>query len=84
MKTVKIAELKAHLSEHLRAVESGDVVTVLDRSRPIARLVPIRDEVPAVDHLAPRASIRDFVPPAAPLLPGVDAVELLLQDRARR
>ena len=84
MKTVKIGDLKAHLSEHLRAVESGEVVTVLDRSRPIARLVPIREEVPPVDHLRPGASIRDYVPPSAPLLPRLDLVELLMQDRARR
>src|SRR5438094_205007 len=40
MKTVKIAELKNHLSEHLRAVEAGDEIIVTDRNRPIARIVP--------------------------------------------
>ncbi|MDQ3033696.1 MAG: type II toxin-antitoxin system prevent-host-death family antitoxin [Myxococcota bacterium] len=37
---VKIAELKSHLSEHLRNVERGDEVIVTDRERPIARIVP--------------------------------------------
>ncbi len=43
MKTVKIAELKDRLSEHLRAVERGTVseVIVTDRDRPVARIVPI-------------------------------------------
>lgn len=41
MKQIKIAELKDHLSEHLRAVEGGLEVEVTDRKRPIARLVPI-------------------------------------------
>jgi len=41
MKRVKIAELKDHLSEHLRAVESGDQIEVTDRKRPIVRLVPV-------------------------------------------
>ena len=40
MKTVKIAELKNHLSEHLRAVEAGEEVIVTDRDRPIARIIP--------------------------------------------
>ena len=40
MKTVKIAELKNHLSEHLRAVEAGAELVVTDRDRPIARIVP--------------------------------------------
>jgi len=41
MKSVKIAELKDRLSEHLRAVEQGAEVTVTDRNRPIARIVPV-------------------------------------------
>jgi prevent-host-death family protein len=41
MKSVKIAELKDHLSEHLRAVEQGDEVIVTDRNRPIAKIVPL-------------------------------------------
>ena len=40
MKKVKIAELKNHLSEHLRSVEAGDEIIVTDRDRPIARIVP--------------------------------------------
>ena len=41
MKSVRIAELKDHLSEHLRAVEQGAEVIVTDRNRPIARIVPV-------------------------------------------
>jgi prevent-host-death family protein len=41
MKSVKIAELKDKLSEHLRAVEQGAEVIVTDRNRPIARIVPL-------------------------------------------
>jgi prevent-host-death family protein len=39
MKSVKIAELKDSLSEHLRAVERGAEVIVSDRNRPIARII---------------------------------------------
>lgn len=41
MRQVKIAELKNRLSEHLRAVENGAEVVVMDRNRPIARIVPL-------------------------------------------
>ena len=40
MKYVKVSELKAKLSEHLRRVEAGETVIVLDRKRPVARIVP--------------------------------------------
>lgn len=41
MRQVRIAELKNRLSEHLRAVENGTEVLVMDRNRPIARIVPL-------------------------------------------
>jgi prevent-host-death family protein len=41
MKTVKISELKANLSAHLRRVTSGEEVVVCDRNRPIAKIVPL-------------------------------------------
>jgi prevent-host-death family protein len=55
MKTVKIAELKDRLSEHLRAVERGAVaeVIVTDRNRPVARILPVE-----------RRPARVAVPPA--------------------
>ena len=34
MKTVRIAELKARLSEYLRAVRRGETIAVLDRETP--------------------------------------------------
>jgi prevent-host-death family protein len=41
MSTVKIADLKSWLSEHLRKVRAGRSMTILDRNYPTARLVPI-------------------------------------------
>ena len=41
MKTAKVSELKASLSEYLGQVKAGEEVVVTDRGRPIARLVPI-------------------------------------------
>ena len=40
MRRVRVSELKSQLSKHLRAVEGGESIEVLDRARPIARVVP--------------------------------------------
>ena len=45
MKTVRIAELKARLSEHLKWVRKGRTLTVLDRDTPVARIVPYAAEL---------------------------------------
>ena len=41
MKSAKIAELKNNLSRYLDCVKAGGTVTVLDRDRPIARIVSL-------------------------------------------
>ena len=38
---IRIAQLKAHLSEQLRWVQRGHEVIVKDRETPIARIVPV-------------------------------------------
>ncbi len=82
MKQIKIADLKARLSEHLRLVRGGETIAVLDRETPIAHIVPIRA----------RHTLRVRKPAAgAPAihkvaLPGpaglkLDIVRLLLEER---
>ena len=85
MKRVRIAELKARLSEHLRAVRRGETIAVLDRETPIAEIVPVRRpltlqiRVPAPGTPAPN---RVRVPkPAAARSRAVDVVALLLEER---
>lgn len=46
---VPVSQLKAKLSEHLRRVETGGTVIVLDRKRPIARLVPLESDVDGLE-----------------------------------
>ena len=41
MRRVAISELKAKLSEYLKAVRAGEEVIVTDRGKPVARLAPI-------------------------------------------
>jgi prevent-host-death family protein len=85
MTRVKIAELKDHLSEHLRSVERGHEIEVTDRNRPIARLSPIRgprrqvEVVPAQRPLS--AADRKPMPRAG--WP-VGSLELLLEERQDR
>ena len=85
MKTVRIAELKARLSEYLRDVRRGQTITVLDRETPVARLVPYDDRPTlVVRRPVPGAPPIGEVPLPPPLDLPVDAVALLLEDRARR
>jgi prevent-host-death family protein len=41
MRTAKISELKAKLSAHIKFVKNGEEVLILDRNKPVARLVPV-------------------------------------------
>ena len=43
MKKAKIADLKNNLSRYLDHVRGGGSVLVLDRDRPIAEIVPLRE-----------------------------------------
>ncbi|PYX86245.1 MAG: hypothetical protein DMG70_01085 [Acidobacteria bacterium] len=81
MKQTGIADLKARLSEYLRAVRRGDTVTILDRETPVARIVPVHGaglhvRKPAADAPPPN---RVPLPPPANL--PIDVLELLLEER---
>lgn len=83
MKGVRIAELKARLSEHLRNVRAGRTVTVLDRSTPIARIVPYDDRGSSLTVRAPlpgTPTLKQILMPP-PLRLRRDIVALLLEDR---
>jgi len=80
---VRIAELKSKLSEYLRAVESGESITVLDRNRSIAQIVPIRER-PGLRIRKPTSSS----PPNKVSLPrpaklNLDVLDLLLEERPK-
>lgn len=81
MKAVRIAELKARLSEHLRSVRKGRTLTVLDRDTPVARIVPYAADPVEVRRATRR--LRDLVPPPPPSAP-TDSLAVLLEDRRRR
>jgi prevent-host-death family protein len=82
MRRVGIADLKAHLSEHLRRVRGGRTLTVFDRDTPVARIVPYDAEAPLEIRRATREP-RDLRLPAPPSVK-TDSLSALLEDRLSR
>jgi prevent-host-death family protein len=82
MKRVRIAELKARLSEYLRAVRRGEIIAVMDRETPVARIVPVRERSALrVRKRAPGTPPPNRVPLPKPAKLKVDIVQLLLEER---
>lgn len=82
MSKVRIADLKAHLSEHLRKVRGGRSLTILDRDTPIAQIVPYEAEAPLEVRRATRKPSDLRLPPL--LSVATDSLSVLLHDRASR
>jgi prevent-host-death family protein len=82
MKGIGIADLKAHLSEHLRRVRGGRTITILDRDTPVARIVPYDPDGPLEIRRAVRKP-RDL-PLSPPTPTSTDSLSVLLDDRASR
>jgi antitoxin (DNA-binding transcriptional repressor) of toxin-antitoxin stability system len=81
MSNVRIADLKARLSEHLRSVRNGGTLTVLDRDTPVARIVPFVS--PPLEIRKAKRQLRDLKLPRKPSK-RTDSVALLVDDRRRR
>jgi prevent-host-death family protein len=82
MTKVGIADLKAHLSQHLRRVRAGRTITVLDRATPVAQIVPYDAETPLEIRRATR-KLSELRLPRRPSK-ATDSLSALLQDRASR
>jgi prevent-host-death family protein len=82
MTKVGIADLKAHLSQHLRKVRGGRTLTVVDRDTPVAQIIPYDAETPLEVRRATRkaSGLRLPPPPSSP----TDSLSVLLEDRASR
>jgi prevent-host-death family protein len=82
MKQVGIAELKAKLSEFLRVVQAGESITVLDRNRAVAHIVPILEKPRLrVRNAASGSPKPNKVSLPKPTHSQIDVLELLLQER---
>jgi prevent-host-death family protein len=85
IRRVGIADLKDHLSEYLRHVEAGAEILIMDRRRPVARLIRVSPEE-ALAQIIPakrkfRAGDRKASPPANWPLSSLD---LLREEREER
>ena len=82
MRQVRIAELKARLSEYLRAVRRGETIAVLDRDTPVAQIIPVRERSALrVLKPAPGSPPPNRVRLSKPAKLNVDVVQLLLEER---
>lgn len=84
MKTVGIRALKQNASSVIHEVVGGEEITVTDRGRPVARIVPIRtgrfaELVESGQVRLPRRSIKDLGPPL-PLDPGERPLSDVLRE----
>jgi len=68
--TYSIYEAKAKLSELLRAVRQGKRVTITDRGREVARVVPIAEEEGLEDRMADLVAAGILSQPSIGPLPG--------------
>jgi prevent-host-death family protein len=95
MQTVSVSELKAHLSKYLRDVRRGGEVQVLDRGRPVARLIGLTAESTAPDDADRERLVRAgilragtgdsaFLLQTPPLELGGDLSRALHEDREDR
>ncbi len=77
-----IYELKSHLSENLRLAEAGETICVMDRARPIARVVPMDTDAETVEIVPASATFRSVrkvrLPPAKL---GVSSLDVLRLER---
>ncbi|HVP66073.1 MAG TPA: type II toxin-antitoxin system prevent-host-death family antitoxin [Anaeromyxobacteraceae bacterium] len=86
MKKVGVADLKAHLSGHLRAVKKGETLIVVERGTPVARVVPVADlrsgivtRPPSRDLSTVKRTLKALPSLALP----VSSLSILLEDRRR-
>ncbi len=83
MRTISIADLKAHLSAELKKVQNGDPVTVLDHKRPVAVLGPLVKPEYKLTIVRPRTNF-SREPLGWQALVDYDPLPGLLEDREDR
>lgn len=94
MKTSNISYLRNHLSEVINCVREGESVMVLDRNKPVARLVPYSNgealmnrriqELQQSGLLVHRTGTeRVPLPPPVKLEQAVEVSRFILEDRDR-
>lgn len=84
MATAGIRELRDHLSRYLERVQGGEELTVTDRGRPVARLVPLSQPV-ILDQLIAEGVVeaagRQRSRPARRVSPDAPVSDLVAEQR---
>jgi len=70
MRTAKISELKAKLSAHIEYVKRGEEVLILDRNKPVAKLVSAASATDADARLQRLIAKGIVTPPIEPRVEG--------------
>jgi len=86
MQSVSITELKAHLAEYLRRVQSGESFHVTVRGNEVADLVPVDPVRAALWRMVESGQARwsggkPVVPKDLPINTGRPVSEIVLEDR---
>ncbi|MEI6875475.1 MAG: hypothetical protein WCL50_10150 [Spirochaetota bacterium] len=76
MRTIAIAELKAHLSAEVKRAHSGEVLVIIDHRRPVAMMGPLAAELRYHSKATRPFVYRDL----APLVSG-DPLTALREER---
>jgi len=85
--SANVSKLKLHLGKYLAMVKRGRDVVVLDRTTPIARLVPYSDDIPDTLVITPASEDASALGGLqfAPVSDGpTDSVAVLLKERKER
>lgn len=86
MKKVGVADLKAHLSGHLRAVKKGETLIVVERGTPVARVVPateLRSGIVTRPPIRDLSAVRRMLKALPSLALPISSLTILLEDRKR-
>ena len=68
MKLVGVRELRDKLAEHLDYVATGEPIVIVQRSKPIARLIPYREEPMSEEQAAFHLDDQGDIQPSAQAL----------------
>ena len=86
---VSVADFKARLGHYLREIKLGKEILVTDRRKPIASVSPFQEDLPfKLETIKPQEDPSSFIAikpkERAQIKPGINSLELLLEDRKNR
>jgi prevent-host-death family protein len=79
---VRVADFKARLSAYLRRVRRGQVLTLLNRDTPVARVLPWEPGPAALPVRPPTRRLQEVTLPPPSTSP-TDSLAALLEERQR-